>query len=180
MSLTSEKHRVELERFGELLTQEAYQVQLVPAAGNVPYDTLLVKLVLFEKENQVWQLNVSFLPGLEDDLDDVSILQCYVALSEYIVEENRAGLERLIVKVNAKLPIVGFGLLENPRVLFFKHNAMLPNDNGVARFQIVHELVAMTGYLIGTFSDPLIKIATGEKTADEAMSDMPFRDVIGP
>jgi|ERR1043165_2850359 hypothetical protein len=178
MSITSEKHRVELERFGELLSQEAYQVQLVPAAGGIQYDTLLVKLESFEKENRVWQLNLSFLPGFEDDLDDVSILQCYVALSEYIGEENRAGLERLIVKVNAKLPIVGFGLLEHPSVLFFKHNAMLPNDDRVASFRIVKELVAMTTYLISTFSGPLIKMATGEKTAEEAMADMPFRDVI--
>ena len=169
MSLTSEKHRVELERFAELLSQEAYQVQLVPAAGAVPYDTLLVKLDL-------WWLELSYLPGLEDELDDVSILQCYVALSEHTAG---AGLERLIVKLNAKLPIGSFGLLENPRMLFFKHNAMLPNDNHVASFQIVHELVAMTGYLVGTFSGSLIKIATGEKSVDEAMSDMPFRDVIG-
>ena len=179
MSLTSEKHRSELERFGESLSQEAYQVHLVPAAGNVPFDTLLVKLELFEKENRVFWLELSYLPGLEDDLGDVSILQCYVALSEHTSEENRAGLERLIVKINAKLPIGGFGLLGNPKLLFFKHNSMLPNDNHVASFQIVHEIVAMTSYLTGVFSEPLIKLATGEKTAEEAMSDMPFRDVIG-
>ena len=172
MSLTSEKHRVELEQFGELLSREAYQVQLVPAAGAVPYDMLLVKLDLG------W-LELSYLPGLEDELDDVSILQCYIALSEHTAEENRASLDRLIVKLNAKLPIGSFGLLDDPRVLFFKHNAMLPNDNHVAGFQIVHELVAMTAYLIGIFSGPLVQIATGEKTPDEAMSDMPFRDVIG-
>ena len=166
MSLTSEKHRVELERFGELLTQEAYQVQLAPAAAAVPYDTLLVKIEL--PENRVWQLELSFLPGLEDELDDVSILQCYVTLSEHTAEENTAGLERLIVKLNAKLPIGGFGLLDNPKVLFFKHNSMLPNDNQVASFPIVHELIPMTGFLIETFSEPLIKMATGDATAEEA------------
>jgi len=159
MSLTSEKHRGELERFGELLAQEAYEVQLLPAAGKVPYDTLLVRIQRREIENRVFMLELSYLPGLEDDLDDVSILQCYVSLSEHTSEDNRAGLERLIVKLNAKLPIGGFGLLDNPRVLFFKHNAMLPNDNHVASLQIVHELVAMTSYLIGVFSEPLIKIA---------------------
>jgi hypothetical protein len=175
-SLTSEKHRAELEQFGELLLQEAYEVHLVPAAGEVPYDTLLVKLESFEKANRVWWLELSFLAGLEDELDDVSILQCYVALSERTAGENTSSLERLIVKLNAKLPIGGFGLLDNPRVLFFKHNAMLPNDNQVAGFQIVHELVAMIGYLIGVFSEPLIKIASGEMAAEDAM---PFRDVIG-
>jgi hypothetical protein len=151
MSLTSEKHRVELEQFAELLSQEAYEVQLVPAAGNVPYDTLMVKLELFEKEPRVWWLELSFLPGLEDELDDVSILQCFVALSEQTADE------KLIVKVNANLPIGSFGLLDDPGILFFKHNALLPNDNQVASFQIVHELVAMTGYLIEVFSEQLIQ-----------------------
>jgi hypothetical protein len=151
MSLTSEKHRVELEQFAELLSQEAYEVQLVPAAGNVPYDTLMVKLELFEKEPRVWWLELSFLPGLEDELDDVSILQCFVALSEQTADE------KLIVKVNANLPIGSFGLLDDPGILFFKHNALLPNDNQAASFQIVHELVAMTGYLIEVFSEQLIQ-----------------------
>jgi len=151
MSLTSEKHRVELEQFAELLSQAAYEVQLVPAAGNVPYDTLMVKLELFEKEPRVWWLELSFLPGLEDELDDVSILQCFVALSEQTADE------KLIVKVNANLPIGSFGLLDDPGILFFKHNALLPNDNQVASFQIVHELVAMTGYLIEVFSEQLIQ-----------------------
>ena len=161
MSLTSEKHRVELERFAELLSREAYQVQLVPATGDVPYDMLLVKLNL-------WRLELSFLPGLEAELDDVSILQSFVALCEHTAEENTAALERLIVKLNANLPIGAFGLLDNPRVVFFKHNAMLPNDSPVASLQIVHELVAMTTFLIDVFSEPLVKMATGEGTATDA------------
>jgi len=156
MSLTSEKHRLELEQFAELLSREAYELQLVPAAGEVPYDTLMVKVDLF------W-LELSFLPGLEDELDDVSILQCFVALSEQTPDE------KLIIKINANLPIGSFGLLENPKVLFFKHNSMIPNNNPVAGSQIVHELVAMTGFLIGVFSEPLIKLATGEITAEEAI-----------
>ena len=179
MSLTSEKHRAELERFNGLLTKEAYQTQFVPAAGDVPYDTLLVRIESIEKENRLWTTELSYLPGLEDDLEDVSILQCYVSLSDQTSADNRAGLECLILKINAKLPIGSFGLLDNPSVLFFKHNAMLPNDNPAASYQIVHELVLMTSYLISTFSDPLIKIATGEKTVEAAMGDMPFRDAIG-
>jgi hypothetical protein len=179
MSLTSEKHRGELERFSLLLSKEAYQTRLAPAAGEVTYDTLLISIESFEKENRVWLLELSFLPGLEDELDEVSILQCYVALSEHTSEENRAGLERLMTRLNAKLPIGSFGLLDKPRVVFFKHNALLPNDDPTASDKIVHELVPFTSYLLSTFSDPLIKIATGAITAEAALAAMPFRDVIG-
>ena len=59
MSLTSKKHRAELQRFRELLSKKAYQTQLAPASGDVPYDTLLVRIESFEKENRVWTLELS-------------------------------------------------------------------------------------------------------------------------
>jgi hypothetical protein len=178
MSLTSPEHRAALDHFNESLSSESYRTQLLPAGDRVPYDTLLVTIESFEEENRVWRLEMSFLPGLEGDLDKVSILQCFVPLSDQIAEESRSALNLLIVKLNAKLPIGGFGLLDNPNMLFFKHNAMLPDDNPDAAYQIVHELIPMTTYLIALFSESLVRVACGEKTAEEALADMPFSNVI--
>lgn len=178
MSLTSPGHRASLDHFNESLSSESYRTQLLPAGDRVPYDTLLVTIESFEEENRVWRLEMSFLPGLEGDLDKVSILQCFVPLSDQIAEESRSALNLLIVKLNAKLPIGGFGLLDNPGMLFFKHNAMLPDDKLDAAYQIVHELIPMTTYLIVLFSESLVRVARGEKTAEEALADMPFSNVI--
>ncbi len=179
MLMTSRKHRAALERFAELLAGEAYQTSLLPASDAVPYDVLLVRIETFEQENRVWRLELSFLPGLENDLDDVSILQGFVELSDQISEEQRPSLNRLILKINAKLPIGGFGLLDEPRMLFFKHNALLPDDNDEVGFRVVRELVAMITYLIATFSAPLIQVAAGQKTYEEAMAAHPFSKIIG-
>jgi hypothetical protein len=179
MSMTSQKHRAALERFAALLAGEAYQTHLLAASDAVPYDVLLVRIETFEQENRVWSLEMSFLPGLENDLDGVSILQNFVALSDRISEEHRPSLNQLILKINAKLPIGGFDLLDDPRILFFKHNALLPNDNDEASFRVVRELVSMTNYLITTFSEPLIQVAAGQKTVEEALADNPFSNVIG-
>ena len=83
-----------------------------------------------------------------------------------------------MVKLNAQLPIGGFGLLDNPRVVFFKHNALLPNNNDDASDRIVHELVQMTSYILSIFSDSLIRVATGEQTADTALADTPFGNMV--
>jgi hypothetical protein len=155
---TSEKHKAELERFRDLLSKAAYQTELLAASDSVPYDTLLVRIESFEEENRVWRLELSFLPGLEEELQGVSILQCFVALSDQVSEEHRSSLNELIVQRNAKLPLGNFGLLDNPGMLFFKHNAMLPNDNAAVSDKIVHELVPLTTYLISTFSEPLMRL----------------------
>jgi len=178
MSRTSPQHRAALEHFGELLSKQAYQTELRPAGDEVPYDTLLVRIESFEAENRVWLLEMSFLPGLEGDLERVSILQSFVSLSDQIAEAHGAALNRLLVKLNAKLPLGGFGLLDTPRMLFFKHNALLPDDYPDAGDQIVRELVPMTSYLITLFSEPLIRVASGQKTAEEALADIPFAEAI--
>lgn len=167
MSLTSEEHRAELLRFADLLSQEAYETQMRPAAEGVPYDTLLVRIESFEEQNRVWRLEMSFLPGLENELEDVSILQCFVSLSNEVSEEHRSSLNHLIVTLNAKLPIGGFGMLDNPRVIFFKHNALLPYDDTGVSYKIVRELIPMTNYLLTIFSEQLMQAATDHKTAEE-------------
>lgn len=126
MSRTSPQHRAALEHFGELLSKQAYQTELRPAGDEVPYDTLLVRIESFEAENRVWLLELSFLPGLEGDLERVSILQSFVSLSNQIAETHGAALNRLIVKLNAKLPLGGFGLLDTPRMLFLNITPCCP------------------------------------------------------
>ncbi len=179
MLSTSESHKAELERFRDLLSKEGYQTQLLAAPDGVPYDTLLVRIESSEEENRIWSLEISFLPGLENDLDDVSILQCFVALSNQLFEDHRPSLNHLLVTINGKLPIGGFGVADNPKMLFFKHNAMLPNDNDAASYKIFRELIPMTTYLITTFSEALIQVATGHRTIEKAIADMPFSDVFG-
>lgn len=174
MSLTSPDHRAELQRFSDLLSKEAYQTELLPAAGGVPYDTLIVRTESFEEANRVWRLELSFLPGLEDELEGVSILQCFVPLADQLLDERQSALNHLIVMLNAKLPIGSFGVIDNPRTLFFKHNAMLADDRPSASCRVVHELVPMTTYLITAFSGPLILVATGQKTLQEALASLPF------
>jgi len=166
MLLTSEEHRAELERFSELLSEDEYLTELAAATEDLPYDTLVVRIETFEEPNRLWRLELSFLPGLEDELKDVSILQCYVALANYTAGANSASLERLVIEVNAKLPIGSFGLLDQPGVLFFKHNAMLPNNNPTTSDRIVRELVPLTGYLVTTLSGPLIEIMTGNNSSN--------------
>ena len=133
----------------------------------------------FEAANRAWLLELSFLPGLEGDLERVGILQAFASLSDQIAEAHGAGLYRLLVRLNANLPIGGFGLREEPGGLFYKHNALLPDGQPDGGYQIVRELVPLTTYLIALFAEPLIRVASGQKTAEDAMAEMPFSNLFG-
>jgi hypothetical protein len=170
MSLTSPAHRAQLELFGQRLGDEAFETRLVPAGGAIPYDTLLVGITGDEEGAPGWQLELSFLPNLEDQLEGVSLLQCFVALSEV---RSKAELLRFAVRLNTRLPLVGFGALDEPSLACFRHTLMLPEDAETAAAMIV-QAAWMISYLLTLFGQPVALVASGEATIEEALRGHPF------
>jgi hypothetical protein len=171
MSLTSPAHRAQLELFASRLGDEAFATRLVPAAGAIPYDTLLVGITGDEEGGPGWQLELSFLPNLEDQLEGVSLLQCFVALPAEV--RARGELLRFAVRLNAKLPLVGFGALDEPPVACFRHTLMLPEDAEIAAAMVV-QAAWMISYLLTLFGRPVARVAAGEATIEEALRGHPF------
>jgi len=68
-----------LEAFERLLRAQGFPTSLVLAGAQVPYDVLLAGLSDADETRQ-WQLELSFLPGMEEDLEGLSLLQCFVLL----------------------------------------------------------------------------------------------------
>lgn len=170
MSLTSPAHRTQLELFGHRLGEEAFETRLVPAGGAIPYDTLLVGITGDEEGGPGWQLELSFIPNLEEQLEGVSLLQCFVALSEV---RARAELLRFVVRLNTKLPLVGFGALDEPSLACFRHTLMLPEDAETAAAMVV-QAAWMISYLLTLFGQPVALVAAGDATVEEALRGHPF------
>jgi hypothetical protein len=171
MSLTSPAHRAQLELFARRLGEEAFETRLVPAGGAIPYDTLLVGITGDEESAPGWQLELSFLPNLEDQLEGVSLLQCFVALSANL--RARAELLRFAARLNTRLPLVGFGALDEPSLACFRHTLMLPEDAETAAALVV-QAAWMISYLLTLFGQPVALVAGGEATIEEALRGHPF------
>lgn len=170
MSLTSPAHRAQLELFGRRLGEEAFETRLVSAEGAIPYDTLLVGITGDEEGALGWQLEFSFIPNLESQLEGVSLLQCFVALPEV---RARAELLRFAVRLNTKLPLVGFGALDEPSIACFRHTLMLPEDAETAAAMVI-QAAWMISYLLTLFGQPVALVAGGEATIEEALRGHPF------
>jgi hypothetical protein len=164
-----------LEAFERLLRAQGFPTSLVLAGAQVPYDVLLAGLSDADEARQ-WQLELSFLPGMEEDLEGLSLLQCFVLLRGEAAPGAADELRRLIVRLNAKLPLIGFGWLDAERMACFRHVAMLPRDEASAG-EVVVQLAWMTGYLLGVFAPAVESVAAGTHTADQALADNTFREV---
>jgi hypothetical protein len=164
-----------LQGFERLLRAQGFPTNVVLVTDEIPYDVLLVGLT-DKDEKRRWQLELSFLPGMEEDLEGLSLLQCFVPLPGEVGPGADITLRKLIVRLNARLPLIGFGWLDPERLTCFRHVAMLPRDEAYAG-EIVVQLAWMIGYLIGTFTSAVAAVATGTHTAEQALADNTFRHV---
>ncbi len=162
MPLTTPAERARLLRFARAVEAESFPTRLVEATAEIPYDTLLVALEGEESEPG-WRLELSFLPGMEEQLAGASLLQCFVHLPAEVAAEGE--LLRLLARLNARLPLVGFTYVEEQRMICFRHLLLLPADDATATALAV-QATWMISYLLSLFGQAVLRVAQGEIPAD--------------
>jgi hypothetical protein len=184
MSLGPAASRDLLESLVPLLVKDGFAAHVQRDLGETPfgrYDILFAELETYGAGERQFLLQVSVLPGLEQQLTENSILQCFVPFRQGPVEPAaRAQLDWLLVRLNSKLPLIGFGFLEEDSTLFFKHNAVLPDAPSPSRYPQVRDAVVMIRYLLDTFYATIMDVAEGRKTGLEALRASPFARVYIP
>ena len=167
--------RSRLEAFDRLLRTQAFPTRLMPGGAEVPYDVLLVGLS-DAPDGAEWQLELSFVPGMEEDLEGASLLQCFVAIPAEVPPEAEDALRRLVTRLNGRLPLVGFGWLDAERMACFRHTALLPADDTSAT-EVVLQTVWMIGYLMSVFGAGVQAVAEGRIGFEDAIRGSAFRHV---
>ncbi|MDB5079469.1 MAG: hypothetical protein JWP00_1393 [Chloroflexi bacterium] len=177
MSVTSLPHKRALGHFRNMLSAERYSVTVVPGGTAAPYDALVVQMENPGEPDSTWQIELSFLPFMDEQLEEVSILQFFAPLTVGTADEVENELNWLINCINTKLPLVGFGFVEQGKVIYFKHNAMVTNGQPTSTYQQVREIVTMIGFLVNNFRSALQSVANGEKKGREALIGNPFEQL---
>lgn len=177
MSVTSVAHKKVLGHLRNMLSAEGFRVSVAAGGPAVPYDALIIEMDALEEEGPSWQIELSLLPFMEEQLENVSILQCFAPISVGLAENVENELNWLITRINTKLPLVGFGFLEEGRVVYFKHNAVIVNNAQTGNYQQVREIVTMIGFLVTNFRPALHAAANGEKSGREALVGNPFEQL---
>lgn len=158
------------------LAAESFETHWVPASQAIPYDVLVVKVG--SPEGPAWQLEFSFLPNMDSQLDGCPILQAFAALPESIKAGAESDLFRFLSRLNAKLPLGSFGLHGlghggEPPLLFFRHTAILPDistaEGADTATRLIIQVTWMSSYLLDTFGERVMDVAAGRRTAANAL-----------
>lgn len=170
-------HRDALAAIAELLGQQSFRTSLVAAGDTIPYDVLVV--AVGDPAGREWQLELSYLPDLEASLDGASILQCFAALPVEWVPAADSDLRRFTHLLNAKLPLGGFGALEDSRLVFYRHTLLVPGGVGPGLDELVTQATWMISYLLDLFGDRVMDVAAGRRTFEQALQGHPHGAVFG-
>jgi hypothetical protein len=189
MPIGSPDYRTALDRLARRLEAETpFAVRRVPASEESPLDTLLLAPPSDPPDGEPApaegggetgpRLEISFAPGMEEQLGEASILQCFIPIAA-VQPEAEIDLLRLLNRVNAASPLpASFFFWEQRRMACLRATVMLPADAGGAEALAV-EAVWMCDYLMETFGAAVAEVAIGAKSLADAVGDHPFAALLG-
>ncbi len=152
----------------DYLTGEGLDVRRVAATPQEPVDHLVVPIPR-DDESGDWEVSVLAIPGLEDEVEDASIVQFMVELPFKADpdESVRAELAKLVAQVNNLLALTGFSYRQTDGAVVFRHLAVVPDDPQTWT-KIVFETVFLVTYHLEQFAETVRKAAVGEASFVQA------------
>jgi len=166
-----------LSKFSDALAAEGFEVRILEKTQERPYDVLLIFLQLEDHPAGGLQLELSFIPHMEEQLSGLSLVQFFVGLTENLAPDYAPELQQVVININRFCPLVGFGILSQPAMLCFRHTVMLP-----ARLEDSLPLVVQTtwliNYLMEMFGKNLTQVAEGRASTAQAFKANPFAHLL--
>ncbi len=159
----------QLQTFERILTDDGFATRLHPSDATIPYDVLLVGIG--DEDGEGYQLELTFIPEMEEELDGASLLQCFVQVPAEIAEGAEADLMRFLNRINGHLPLVGFCYLHDEGMLCYRHVLMIPNRDDTDG-ALVKQTAWMISYLLSTFGAAVASVASGSRGIDDVLNDI--------
>jgi hypothetical protein len=131
-----------------------------------------------EVEDQIWidlgedsqgrsrRLELVFLPR-EDEL---SYLQFFVMLPFAAPADRTAELSRLLLSVNLKLPLVGFGLSEPEQWIYYR--TIMPCSHRELDAELVLHTIWLVFYMVERFSPIIEQLSAGNIAIGQAFESV--------
>ena len=141
------------------LEKEYYQVSLnVEQLNGQVFEQLMVTII-FQDHPQIPKLDLylMFLPGVEKELDGVSLLQYYMGFTTGVKSDNDiAKLKNTANELNKTLPIGLFGFNEFDNSIFIKYNQTLLDKYDQATEKIILTIVSALTFQISSNFDQFV------------------------
>jgi hypothetical protein len=131
-----------------------------------PAGELLVELTP-DRRGRPRQLELAFVPRA--GADDPYFLQLLIGLPFELVPTRAAEVAHLLARVNARLPLVGFGMVEAERLLYFRATLPVAPDRSLDA-RVVFETAIVAYFLVERLAEVVEAVVEGRASAGDVSS----------
>lgn len=164
-----------LQELNKYLVENNFQSNFKPASEILFYDSLEIKYFsVVNGQNTFWPIEIGDLPFGDDSMKGFKIIQFYTPIVEDISNENYIHITDLITQLNPKLTFGNFGYLASHKLVFFKHNTILSDNNFSDNCEIINKTLLILFFMLENFQKAIADVALGKSTVAEAMETMPL------
>jgi hypothetical protein len=142
-----------------------FNAQIVESQNEINLTQLFVEFPKDSKDRPR-QLELLILP----DDDGICFLQYFVALPYTVNKKQISDLSRLMLRINSKLPLIGFGLLEEMQLSFFRCIVPCPSQPLVDDIYVHTSHVIL--YIIDNLGPIVESLGNGEMSYDNCMHEL--------
>lgn len=160
-----------LELLETLLHEADLKTNIVKQGPNAPIETLLIALSsLEEKDDRDWQLEISFVPGYNEKLENTDLIQFFVCLTDRVSPTAHATLEKVLTAYNTQIPLGTFGFFKAQNLLYYRHVTLIHKDDDLE--DTLPEIIWMISHVLTQYSNAALAGATGTYSAEEIFSKL--------
>lgn len=155
-----------LKQLEEALAASGLYGRVQPPDRDYPVERLHV--LLENDDGEDWLLEISTLPGLEGELESVSLLQYFVPVAGDYTAAARAELLQLFLPLNRLLPLAGFYL--DDALVYYRYVLPLSLAAGAEMLPTLIEVTHLIHYFLTLYAEVVAAVATGHQTAAQVLT----------
>ena len=148
-----------LQEIKSTLEKEYYKVSTHKEELNGQTHEQLIVSLVFQDHPQIPELDLylMFLPGVEKELDGVSVLQYYTGFTTGITDENKiTELMYITNEINKTMVIGHFGFNEFDNSIFIKYTQAITQDYTNVTAQLIITIINTITFQISSSFDTFI------------------------
>jgi hypothetical protein len=157
-----------LQQIEQLLNSEIFTSEFKPADERIPLDRLFVHL---NGDQSEYLLELVYVPGLENQLENVKLLQFYVHIPGEVELSATEDIKKLVLHLNVNTPLMGWGFQEELELLYFRHILVISDSSGEGNQAVIVQTVWLIFYLLESLYSTIKSIAMGEKHFEEVRDE---------
>jgi hypothetical protein len=161
-----------IQKIKALLDNDNFTTSYFEATKELPFERLNLIMPTEIKDQLI--LEMLYSPDIDEVIMGYRLFQYFVRLPFDVEESQLEQIKSLILKINMGIPLMGFGVNEDDRYVYFKSILLIPNHEEISDDlkSVLSENVYMISFIFNRFYPMVKDLASGKISLEKALKKL--------